>query len=85
MGPRERDAFDEELKRNNLLLGVSLAGLVANWSVVLESTTLDSLDLRVLDLFQDLLRVFVGGELHEGKVELFKERPIEMLVIICVH
>ena len=77
MGPRERDAFDEELKGNHLLLGVSLAGLVANWSVVLESTTLHSLDLRVLDVLKDLLRVIIGGELHEGEVELFEERPIK--------
>lgn len=75
MSPRERDAFYEELKGNHFLLGVSLAGLVANWSVVLESTTFDSLDLRVLDLSQYLLRMLVGGKLDESKVELFEERP----------
>jgi hypothetical protein len=85
MSPIKRNSFYKELETDDLLLRVSLSCLVASWSVVLECTTLDSFDLRVLDVFKDLLRMFVGGELNESKVELFEERPKQIRVIFCLH
>ena len=85
MSPIKRNSFHKELEADDLLLRVSLSCLVASWSVVLKCTTLDSFDLRVLDVFKDLLRMFVGGELNESKVELFEERPKQIRVIFCLH